>query len=200
MCLAASIYSGGGYEIVQATIEDATHQPFAAAMEALVLQPANMKESAFAQPLPASLIPVAATGHRADGTELPGGWRVVPELAAGGMWSTPSDLAKLLIDVAFAWQGRANRLLDQPSAKAMFTPWNGGPYGLGAAVSGTGRSLVLKKRGQNIGYQAYMMIFPETGQGIVVMTGSDNGTTLEAGIIRRAAAVYGWPPFGPLVD
>jgi CubicO group peptidase (beta-lactamase class C family) len=125
---------------------------------------------------------------------------VVPELAAGGLWSTPSDLAKLLIDVSLAWQGEANPLLDQASAKAMFARWNGGPYGLGGAVSGAGRSLVLMKRGQNIGYQGYMMIFPETGQGIVVMTGSDNGTTLATGIIHRAATLYGWPPFGPLVD
>jgi hypothetical protein len=51
-----------------------------------------------------------------------------------------------------------------------------------------------------LGYQSYMMIFPETGQGIVVMTGSDNGTTLATALIHRAAAAYGWPPFGALPD
>lgn len=45
-----------------------------------------------------------------------------------------------------------------------------------------------------------MLIFPETGQGMVVMSGSDNGTTLATALIRRAAAAYRWPPLGELLD
>jgi CubicO group peptidase (beta-lactamase class C family) len=193
-------YSGGGYEILQALLQDVTHQSFEGALQDLVLRPAGMADSLFAQPLPGVLAVRAATGHRADGAELPGGWRVVPELAAGGLWSTPTDLAKLLIEIARAYQEEANRLLAPSLAKAMLTPQNGGPYGLGGAIGGSGRSLVLMKRGQNIGYQAYMLVFPATGQGLVVMTGSDNGTTLATALIRRAAAAYGWPPLGALPD
>ena len=79
----------------------------------------------------------------------------------------------------------------------MMTQQNGSPYGLGAAVAGNGESRVLMKRGQNIGYQSYMLLFPETGQGIVVLTGSDNGTSLATALIRRAAAAYRWPQLGP---
>ncbi len=193
-------YSGGGYEIVQAIIQDVTQRPFEEALQDLVLRPAGMADSLFAQPLPTTLVPRAATGHDADGRELPGGWRVVPELAAGGLWSTPTDLAKLLIEIARAYRGEASRLLDRETARAMLTPQNGGPYGLGGAVSGSGPSLVLMKRGQNIGYQSYMLIFPETGQGIVVMTCSDNGTTLATALIHRAALAYGWPPLSALPD
>ncbi len=60
---------------------------------------------------------------------------------------------------------------------------NGGPYGLGAAGAGNGESRVSTQRGQNIGCQSYMLLFPETGQGIVVLTGSDNGTTLATALI-----------------
>jgi CubicO group peptidase (beta-lactamase class C family) len=194
-------YSGGGYEIAQALVQDATHRSFADALQDLVLRPAGMEDSTFAQPLPAALAARAATGHRADGAELPGGgWRVMPELAAGGLWSTPADLARLLIEIIGAYRGEESRLLEPAIARAMVTPQNGGPYGLGGAVAGSGRSLVLMKRGQNIGYQGYMLVFPETGQGMVVMTGSDNGTTLATALIRRAAAVYGWPPLGALLD
>jgi hypothetical protein len=56
------------------------------------------------------------------------------------------------------------------------------------------------KRGQNIGYQSYMLLFPATGQGIVVLTGSDNGTTLATALIRRAADAYRWPHLAPLKD
>ena len=82
----------------------------------------------------------------------------------------------------------------------MMTQQNGGPYGLGAAVAGNGKNRVLMKRGQNIGYQSYMLLFPETGQGIVVLTGLDNATTLATALIRRAAVAYQWPQLGPLLD
>jgi CubicO group peptidase (beta-lactamase class C family) len=71
----AYAYSGGGYEIVEAVIQDVTGEPFATAMKTLVLEPAGMTNSLFAQPLPDNLVPRAATGHAQDGRELPGGWR-----------------------------------------------------------------------------------------------------------------------------
>lgn len=161
-------YSGGGYEIVQALIEARSGEPFSDALRDLVFRPLGMADSTW----------------------------VVPELAAGGIWSTPSDLAKLLIEIARAYRGEKNALITRTMAIEMLTRQNGGPDGFGGAVAGAGRSLVLMKRGQNIGCQAYMLIFPETGQGIVVMSGSDNGTTLAT----AAASVYGWPPLGELAD
>ncbi len=56
------------------------------------------------------------------------------------------------------------------------------------------------KRGQNIGYQAYLILLPGEGQGMVVMTNSDNGSILAEALIRRAAEAYGWPKLGPLED
>ena len=196
----AYAYSGGGYEIIQALVEDSTRRPFAEAMQDLLLRPFGMSDSTFVQPPPHALLGRIATGHLANGSELPGGWRVIPELAAGGLWSTPMDLAKLLIVVAGAYRGNDTRLLNQAIARTMLSPQNGGPYGLGAALAGSGSDLVVMKRGQNVGYQGYMLMFPETGQGMVVMTGSDNGTTLATALLRRAAAIFHWPPLGPLLD
>jgi CubicO group peptidase (beta-lactamase class C family) len=193
-------YSGGGYEIVQAIVEDVTQRSFDTATEELVFRPIGMADSRFIQPLPMGLADRAATGHRADGSELPGGWRVIPELAAGGLWSTASDMAKLLVDIGRAYRGEGGTLLSHEVAATMLTRQNGGSYGLGAAIAGVGDNLALMKRGQNIGYQSYMLIFPHTGQGIVMMTGSDNGTTLSTALIRRAAAVYSWPPLEDLPD
>ncbi|MGZ8371589.1 MAG: serine hydrolase domain-containing protein [Rhodoplanes sp.] len=193
-------YSGGGYEIVQALIETVTGRSFEAAMQKLVLQPLGMSHSMFVQPLPPALVGRAAEGHDASGAPLPGGWRVVPELAAGGLWSTPTDLAKLLIAIARAFRGERPAFLGQATARAMLTRQSVGPYGLGGAVDGAGSDLVLMKRGQNVGYQSYMLIFPVTGQGMVVMTGSDSGTTLATALIRRAASAYRWPGLGELRD
>ncbi|MBV8458944.1 MAG: beta-lactamase family protein [Acetobacteraceae bacterium] len=193
-------YSGGGYEIVQALIEDVTRLSFPQAMQDLVLGPVGMSNSAFAQPPSPAMRRRLATGHYTNGAELPGGWRITPELAAGGLWSTPADLGKLLVAIARSYQSASDTLLTQEVARTMLTPQNGGPYGLGAPLSGSGRGLVLMKRGQNIGYQSYMLLFPATSQGMVVMTGSDNGTTLATALIRRAGTSQRWPPLGALLD
>jgi CubicO group peptidase (beta-lactamase class C family) len=193
-------YSGGGYEIIQAVIQDVTGQPFATAMKTLVLEPAGMTSSIFAQPLPESLVRRAATGHTQDGRELPGGWRVVPELAAGGLWSTPDDLAQLLVCLTQALKGESPSLLSPDMVRTMLVRQPPGPYGLGAAIDGEGEALVLMKRGQNIGYQAFLILFPFRGQGMVVMTNSDNGTTLANALVRRAGQIYHWPPVGELMD
>ncbi len=191
-------YSGGGYEIVQAVIEARTGKTFNTAVRELVLAPAKMNQTFFLQPPPVSSSFNLAHGHLDSGAEVQGGWRIVPELAAGGMWSTPSDLARLLISLSRAFRGDPSTVISHSSAVGMMTPQGGGPDGLGGAVAGKGDNLVFMKLGQNIGYQSYMLIFPNTGQGIVVMTNSDNGTVLAKGVIRRAAKVYGWPSLGEL--
>jgi len=56
------------------------------------------------------------------------------------------------------------------------------------------------KRGQNVGYQAYLVLLPAEGKGMVVMTNSDNGSILADALVRRAAALHGWPKLGALAD
>ena len=194
------IYSGGGYEIVQALVESKVRKPFAQAAFEFVFRPVGMNDSSFAQPPNEAMKPRLAQGHYADGKTLPGGWRVMPELAAGGLWSTPSDMARLVIEIDRAAHGERSSLLGTRAAGEMIVTQNHGPYGLGLRIAGSGEVFAIEKRGQNPGYQSYLLMFPQTGQGIVAMTNSDNGTTLIAALIRRAAEAYGWPAVGELGD
>ncbi|HEX3064850.1 MAG TPA: serine hydrolase domain-containing protein, partial [Dongiaceae bacterium] len=193
-------YSGGGYEIVEALIQDATGRSFAAVADQLVFQPMALRDSLFAQPLPKDRLSQAAIGRHRDGDPLPGGSRIQPELAAAGLWSMPSDLARLLIDLSASYRGEFGHLLKPSTAQAMFTHQNGRLYGLGVAIGGSGTSLVAGKAGENLGFQGYLLIFPETGQGIVVMTNSERGTVLAKALIWRAAVVYRWPTLSELPD
>ncbi len=193
-------YSGGGYEIAEALMQDATGKFFPELMQELVLGPAGMSLSTFAQPLPAAWESEAASGHSQDGGALTGRFRVFPEHAAAGLWSTPSDLARLLLRLAESWQGFSPLFLSRETLGEMVTRQAVGPYGVGAAVAGDGADLALMKRGQNIGYQAYLILYPASGQGLVVMTGSDNGSTLAEALIARAATAYNWPSLPKLAD
>jgi CubicO group peptidase (beta-lactamase class C family) len=193
-------YSGGSYEIAEALMIGIAQARFPDLMDRLVLKPAGMSNSTFAQPLPHERETQAVMGHFADGKEVLGGWHVFPEHAAAGLWSTPSDLANLLLAISRSWRGAISVFLLPETVREMLTPQNNRPYGLGAAIATSNGSLILMKRGQNIGYQAYLILLPGEGQGMVVMTNSDNGSILAEALIRRAAELYGWPKLGRLED
>ena len=196
----AYLYSGGGYEIAEALMVDTMQTPFPELMNEIVLKPAGMSRSTFAQALPADLDGAAMRGHSADGKELYGGYRIFPEHAAAGLWSTPTDLANLLLLMGRAWRGESQLFLQPEAARTMLTPQNGGPYGLGAAIGEADGVLAVMKRGQNAGYHAYLILLPAEGKGMVVMTNSDNGSILAEALIRRAAALFDWPALGELKD
>jgi CubicO group peptidase (beta-lactamase class C family) len=192
--------SGGGYEIAETLMQDVTGKPFPQLMQDLVLGPMGMTDSSFDQPPSSTFMAKAVSGHFSDGEELPGRWHIFPEHAAAGLWSTPTDLARLLVQLANTWQGLSSIFLHRQTLEQVLTPQNGGPYGLGAAVAGDGASLVLMKRGQNVGYQSYLILYPASGQGLVVMTNSDDGSKLAEALIKRAALAYGWPELPALAD
>ena len=68
---------------------------------------------------------------------------------------------------------------------------------LGLLVDGQGSSARFSFGGANVGYKCRMLGYLNSGQGVVVMTDSENGAELTVEIIRSVAAEYGWPDFHP---
>ena len=137
-------------------------------------------------------------GHLADGREVPGGYHIFPEHAAASLWSTPTDLANLLLLIGRAWRGESQLFLRPETVREMLKRQNGGPYGLGAVIGEAEGVLTVMKGGHNLGYQLYLILLPAEGKGMVVMTNSENGAILAEALICRAAALYGWPALGDL--
>jgi CubicO group peptidase (beta-lactamase class C family) len=191
-------YSGGGYEIAQLAIQDVTKQPFADTLRELVLEPAGMSRSTFAQPLPAGLRGKAATGYRATGDPVSGGSLTHPEQAAAGLWTTPEDLARFAIALQQAAAGASTRpLLPREMAALMLQPVMDG-YGLGVSVTGSGREAQFSHSGGNAGFRCLLVAFKDTASGVVVMTNGDRGTTIAPEIVRAVAREYRWPGLSPV--
>lgn len=191
-------YSGGGFTVVQVLMSDLTGEPFHSLLQERVLAPLGMTSSTYDQCLPESWHRRAATGHRADGTPIPGRYHLYPEMAAAGLWTTPTDLARWVIAVQNALAGRAEPVLAQAMADAMVTRGPGG-WGLGINVEGEGDSLRFSHGGANEGFRAQMIGFAGAADGVVVMTNSDAGTAVIAPLIRAVAAEYDWRGFEPEV-
>jgi len=78
----------------------------------------------------------------------------------------------------------------------MLTPGRG-DWGLGLALTGSGRASRFRHGGVNEGFQATLIAYRETGQGAVVMTNSDSGGALVEEILLGIAKEYGWPDYAP---
>lgn len=185
-------YSGLGYSLLQLALMDRLQKPFEAILEETVLQPLGMGDSTFEQQLPEALQARAARGHLGVGAAVEGGWRVHPELAAAGLWTTPTDLAKLIIDVAKSRRGDAGRLLSSDLTRQMLSPHQDG-MGLGFVVREDGAQGYFAHSGANAGYFAHLEMLADTGQGIVIMTNADAGQALASLLIASVANEYDWP-------
>jgi CubicO group peptidase (beta-lactamase class C family) len=188
-------YSSGGYTIVQQLLVDVTDKPFPKLLEEMVLKPFGMTHSSFLQPLPEIDAQIAATPYRATGAPVPGGAHTYPELAAAGLWTTPTDVARFALGLLAAWTGRNDSVLSQATALQMLTPGLG-DYGLGMIVRGVSPHRRFQHGGVNDGFVSSVIMF-EDGDGAVIMTNGARGGQLASEIMRSIAVEYHWPDGQP---
>jgi CubicO group peptidase (beta-lactamase class C family) len=188
-------YSGGGITIAQLAIMDIEKQPYPEIAKKTVLEPLRMTNSTYTQPLPDAWRKQAASGHRPDGSLVAGKIHVYPEMAAAGLWTTPTDLAKFAIDLQLSLAGRANKVLSKDSVAMMTTPFMEN-VGLGFFIERHENTLYFGHGGADEGFRAELLVSREKGSGAVVMANSDNGNILRE-VLRGVAREYGWDEFLP---
>jgi CubicO group peptidase (beta-lactamase class C family) len=182
-------YSGGGYEVMQLLLQDVTGKPFAQLARELVLDPLGMKLSTYEQPLPRARAGEAATGHVSDGSVLAGNWHTYPEQAAAGLWTTPSELARMILEMQ-----AGGRILKPESVNTLLTKRNGN-YGLGFGLGDRDGRKSFAHGGANEGFRCQYFAYRDSGDGAVIMTNSDNGSELANEILRSLSAEYGWASY-----
>ncbi|HEY6945129.1 MAG TPA: serine hydrolase [Candidatus Acidoferrum sp.] len=183
-------YSGGGVTIEQQLMIDVTGKAFPEFMRETVLDKIGMTDSSYEQPLPTARAAMTAIGTRADGKPLHGKWHIYPEMAAAGLWTTPTDLAKFAIEIANSRHGKSNRVLSQKMTEEMLTP----------VMDGAGLGFFVEKEnpgqfghdGADEGFQALLTMNSETGKGVAIMADSDNGIAVASYVLRRVAQEYAW--------
>lgn len=195
---AAWRYSGGGYTILQVVMTDVARTPFPDLMQREVLLPAGMTASTFAQPLPENYVAQAATGYLADGSAVAGGWHAYPEMAAAGLWTTPSDLARIEIAVQGAYRRAPNGILPPDVAAQMLAYQRTDHMGLGFSLTGNGIRLEFSHGGRDEGFDSFLSATSQTGQGVVIMINANDNSTAVQRIRSTVAQLYGWPNARPL--
>lgn len=188
-------YSGGGTSIVQLALIDVERKPYPQIAYETVLKPLGLTNSTYNQPLPPSWRPKAATGYRANGEEVKGKIHIYPEMAAAGLWTTPTDLAKFGIEMQLSLAGKSNKVLSKQTVDLMTTSFMEN-VGMGFFIEKHGNALYFGHGGADEGFLSELVVSRDKGYGVAVMVNSDNGAILRE-VIRAVAQEYGWAEFLP---
>jgi CubicO group peptidase (beta-lactamase class C family) len=178
-------YSGGGFMVLQQLMEDVTGRAFAELVADLVLSPAQMATATYVQPTRKSVPPPFVKGHQVS-------WYVYPELAAAGLWCSPTDLVRFAQAIQSAIAGELTALLPQDLARAMVTPQVPG-WGLGLTLAGSGPHRRFSHGGSNFGYTCALVATVSGSHAVAVMTSSDAGVPLISSLFAAMRDAIGWP-------
>jgi CubicO group peptidase (beta-lactamase class C family) len=185
-------YSGGGYTVMQQLIVDVTGKPFPQFMHETVLEPLGMNESTFVQPLPVDKAKLTASGQLSDRSPVKGRWHIYPELAAAGLWTTPSDLVRFAAGIQRALAGEGRTVITPTLAEQMVTSVKDN-YGLGVSVRGSGTALKFGHGGRDLGFDAFLLACARTGQAAAIMINANDNTAMVTRIMDAIAREYHWP-------
>jgi CubicO group peptidase (beta-lactamase class C family) len=187
-------YSGGGYTIMQLMITDTENRQFPETMYQNVLSPLGMSESTFENPLPEAFHTIAATGYRVNGNEVEGKWPIYPEMAAAGLWTTPSELINYAIEIQRISQNKVDGILQRETVEEMLTP--------GLNNSGLGPFIGEHHFGHNgadEGFRASLIAWNEEPTALVIMVNSDNGSIIQE-VQLAIAEEYDLPGISPFIE
>jgi CubicO group peptidase (beta-lactamase class C family) len=185
------MYSGGGYTIMQLMIADLEKKSFPDIMQYNVLDPLGMTASTFENPLPLQYHSMAATGYRAGGSEVEGKWPIYPEMAAAGLWTTPSQLILWAKEIQQIQQTQKDGLLKVQTVNEMLTPGLNN-HGLGPGVN----EHTYGHGGADEGFRADLTVWKEHPIAVVIMVNSDNGSIINE-ILLSIATEYKLPGIEP---
>lgn len=194
-------YSDTGFTILELIIEDVMGESFSSAIDKLVFAPLGLQKTFFwnglSKPRRAEGARLTA-GHDKHGNVVNGTRVHYPNLSGAGLWTTPSEMALIVIEVIKSWGGDLTSLLSPDSARKMLTGYGCAQYvGLGVFLSQVNGEPYMLSKGWGIGYQCMLVTYPRLQCGVVVMTNSEPGKPQEEAligeVIRIVSQAYKWP-------
>lgn len=201
-------YSGGGFVVLQLFLEALLSKPFPDIMRELVLEPLGMTRS-FYGALPKDEKNYTEP-YMTAATPAKAGHHTLSEMAAGGLWSTPSDLLKAVSAI------QRSSFLKPGSAKQLLAPIASGTLGEPVGIWSHGWAVTPTLFGHggsnDPGYRCYVCgsfaqqpsaLFPTEqqrtqtwpeGTGLAIMTNSVLGEDLIPRLLNALVYLLKLPP------
>jgi Beta-lactamase len=161
-------------------------------MKREILKPAGMEKSFFGA-WPDAPLERASAGHQ-EGKPIPGKRGTLVELAAGGLWSTPGELAALTVVLQGVLADRPHSIVERKQLEAALRPvLSNAPTGLGFAIENGGRT--WGHDGLNAGFQARWRA--DGKRAVILMANAQGSMPLMDEVARAIAVAHGWKDLAP---
>ncbi len=197
--LTAHHYSGGGAVMMQLALADAVGRPYPEILQEYVFRPIGMTQSKYEQPLNPERDRNAARAHDGRGRAMGPKWHVYPELAAAGLWTTPTDLAKFAIEVQKSLRGETNHVLSRVTVQEMLSPVGVGDFAVGFRIVKIGQGWYFSHAGTNWGFECLLVGHKVKGCGFAIMSNGENGETVVTELRARIERAYGFDTLDKIV-
>ncbi len=192
-------YSGGGFVVAQVAIEDTTGKTLAQLADEMLFQPLGMKNSSMEQVGHPNFPKNVAKAHNLDQKLIgPGGVLINPQIAAGGLWSSTVDMAKLVIDMQKALAGKPSAVISPWVAHEttrLQTLHKAGGWSLGwARNQPEGNIDWFSHLGYNTGIGGAVLASMEGGKAIIAFGNGVHRARVPAidAVIKDTINVLGW--------
>lgn len=177
-------YSDAGFVLIQQLIGDVTGKHFKEVMNELIFQPLIMNNSTLEMTISEEKREDFSCGHNKNGELVDGKYPIYPYPAASGLWTTPSDLAILVIELMNSLKGESKIGLSASRAKTIINSQGCKEWtGLGLFLDGSEQEIEISSLGWGVGFQCMMVAYPYLETGVVIMTNTDLGVHQLKGII-----------------
>lgn len=188
-------YCGGGYTVAQLAVEELMNKSLSEISNEELFKPLGLELSTYKQPLPEHLRSNASIAYPYKKQPVQGNYHTYPELAAAGLWTNPTELSRILIEVQRAVSGKSE-LFKKESIEEMLTPQEVASFmGIGFFLGSQGDSLRFGHGGWNKGFVSQVTCYKTVGKGAVIMVNSNEGNPLLSEIMRSIAIEYNWPDY-----
>lgn len=170
-------YSGGGYVIIQCALEDHLGKPLAQIVKETLLDPLKLQNSTMIQPNEKGFLTNIAKVHNSKGEIIRTGMPITPQVAPSGLWSTPTDLATIAIEVQKALLGKGNKVISTTVAKkvtdivTLMGP-RGWSYGWQRSLGWANQDW-FSHDGSNTGVGGELLATMKSGNGIAILANGD---------------------------
>ncbi|MFL1896605.1 serine hydrolase [Aquimarina sp. 2-A2] len=170
-------YSGGGYVLLQVALEDHLDQPIADLVQQYIFTPLGLQHTTLKQPNELGFLTNVAKVHDNKGNVIKTGLPITPQVAPSGMWSTPSDLAKIAIEMQNALRDNNNKLISNSVAQRIteiVSLHTVGGWSAGWNRSfGFGNNSWFSHGGSNTGVGGEFMATMKGGNGLAILANGE---------------------------
>ena len=163
-------YSDAGYCVLQLLLQEIMNRPFEDVAQEVIFDKLGLKNTFFASTKNIAYFEsnkMMVTGYDGEGLPIPGRFPPFPDLAASGLWCTPTELCLIAKEFIAAFNGKSD-FLQEKTAREMANPLEHFSWtGLGVFVNGKD---ILMSQGWGECGQCMMKMNCTTEEIAIVMT------------------------------